>query len=121
VELIYVLKPIFEWITGNYTLFENQIDNYIIMAIIGLIAFSIAWNVVGNMYRDGLITSREVGSVFHWIIRLIIFSVLFIVISVVMWIIKLATSIPIWAWGIIVILGVVGIVMRVIRPLKEKS
>lgn len=120
--MIHVLKPIFEWITGNYNLFDNPIYNYLIMGVIGLIAFGVAWNMVGDMYRGGIISSREAGSIFHWIIRLIVFSILFLVNSVVMWIIRLIMRIPTWVWIIILLLCVTSLVMKVRKKLlKEKT
>jgi hypothetical protein len=120
--LAHALKPIFDWITGNYTLFENPIYNYLIMGVIGLIAFGTAWNMVGDMYRGDIISSKEAGSIFHWIIRLFVFSILFLVISVVMWIVRLIMHIQIWGWIIILLLGVFNLAIRVRkRRLKEKT
>jgi hypothetical protein len=37
------------------------------MAVIGLIAYVVAWNTVGDIYRGGMISSSEAGSIIHWI------------------------------------------------------
>jgi len=50
-----ILKTIFEWLTDGYTLFDNVLYNYIAMAIVGFMAFAVAWNIVGSLYRIGVI------------------------------------------------------------------
>ena len=72
---------IFEQITGNLNISESFIDNYIIIAIIGFVAFIVAYRLVGKMFNIGLITGRNSGSFFHWIIRLFVFIILFSVIK----------------------------------------
>lgn len=117
-----ILRPIFEWITGNYNLFENTIFNYIMMGFIGLIAFGVALQVVGDMYSGGSISSREAGSFFHWLIRLIVFTLLFVVISIIMWIVGLIMSVPLWIWiSLIVIVFMVIIVIQIIEIKKKKE
>lgn len=119
--MIHIFKPIFDWITGNFTLFENTLYNAITMLIIGLIAFKVAWKAVGGMYSGGMIVSSVAGSILHWIFRLIVFCLLIVLISVAMWIIKLLISIPIGAWIFIAVFAVtvgVGIIAMKIRQKK---
>ena len=54
------LSPILEWI---------------ILLIIGEIAYRLAYGVVGEAYSDGFISSSSVGSILHWIVRLFFFIV----------------------------------------------
>lgn len=93
-----ILKPIFEWLTGNYSLFDNVLYNYVAMGIVGLISFSVAWNIVGSLYKNDVIMGRSAGSIIHWIVRFISFVVIFSAISIVIWIIKLIFAIPVWIW-----------------------
>ena len=65
---------IFDLITSPLSLFENPIYNYIVMSIIGLVAFVIAYRTVGEMGLRG-----EAGSRVHWIIRLFITFFLWLV------------------------------------------
>lgn len=56
------MKPIFEWLIGNYSLFDDLIKNFITMGVIGVIASTIAWFSVKAMYSGGDIKSSEAGS-----------------------------------------------------------
>lgn len=55
-------------------MFENSFYNFIAMAIVGSIAFSIAWNVV-----DVLGFRKSLGSAVHWTVRLIAFAVIWFI------------------------------------------
>jgi len=59
---------IFDLITSPFSLFENPLYNYIAMALIGAVAFVIAYRVVGELGLRG-----EAGSIAHWIIRFFVF------------------------------------------------
>lgn len=109
-----VLKPIFELITGEYTLFDNILYNYVAMAVIGLIAFAIAWSVVGRLYADGMIDGRGIGSLIHWVIRLVVFIVVFYVFSLVLWIGRVMLTLPWWA-AILIVLAVIAVIVLIMR------
>ncbi len=68
---------IFDLITSPYSLFDDPIYNYISMAIVGSIAFTIAWNIVGKSGIRG-----ELGSILHWTIRIIAFIVVWFLFSI---------------------------------------
>ena len=59
---------IFDFITSPFSLFENPFYDYIAIAVIGYIAYKIAYGIVGDI---GL--RREAGSIAHWIIRFLVF------------------------------------------------
>lgn len=59
---------IFDLITSPLSLFENPIHDYIAMAVIGAVAFGIAYRAVGELGLRG-----EAGSIAHWIIRFFVF------------------------------------------------
>lgn len=84
-----ILKPVFEIITEEYVLFDNVIYNYIILSIIGVIALKVAWNFVGKLYDYGIIIGKSSGSIIHWIIRLMIFTILFYILGGIIWLTKL--------------------------------
>lgn len=63
-----MLKFIFDLITSSLSLLENSIYNYIVMGLIGSIAFVVAYRKVGELGLRG-----EAGSIVHWIIRLFVF------------------------------------------------
>lgn len=97
------IKPLFEFMTSYYSLFDNPIYNYFLMAIVGVLAFIIAWKVVGSLYDDKYIISKKAGSIIHWVIRLIAFIIVFSFASIIIWIVKLILVIPIWLWIVILI------------------
>lgn len=66
-------KFFFDLITSPFSLFENPIYDYLVMTLIGAIAFVIAYRTVGELGLRG-----EAGSIAHWVIRFIVFSVIWV-------------------------------------------
>lgn len=66
-------KFMFERLTDPLGLPINALYEYIILAVIGAVAYGIAYSKVGDMYHGGFISGRTEGSFFHWLIRLILF------------------------------------------------
>jgi hypothetical protein len=112
-----ILKPIFELITGEYALFDNVLYNYVAMAVIGLIAFVVAFALVGKLYAADMIEGRGVGSLLHWIIRLVVFIVVFYVFSLIVWAIRAFLALP-W-WGIVLVIAAVIALITII--VKRRS
>lgn len=109
-----IYSTVFQLLTGKLELMDSYIDNYIIMTIIGVVAFSVAYSLVGKLYKHKIIVDRESGSLFHWTIRLIIFiglfySIKFIINNVELFII------------IAFILIAFSILIKVIRFIKDVS
>lgn len=71
-----ILKFMFEHATDPLGLPVEWYYEYALLAIIGIIACSIAYEKVGDMYHEGWISGGTAGSVFHWIIRLVVFIVM---------------------------------------------
>lgn len=69
---------IFDLITSSFSVFNNPLNNYICMGILGMIAFKISYYIVGMLNLRG-----ELGSIVHWTIRLIAFILLWIMCIVV--------------------------------------
>lgn len=110
-----LLKPIFEWLTSNYYLFDNAIYNYFAMALVGLVALIVAWNSVGFLYNHDLISGRISGSIIHWLLRFIAFIVIFTIISSIIGLVRFILSIPTWIWlvlGAIIIVSTTFIFIR---------
>lgn len=93
---------IFDLITSSLSLFENPIHNYIAMAVIGAIAFAIAFRAVGELGLRG-----EAGSIAHWIIRLFVFVFIWLLCCVA---IKIITF----------IINIISIVLLLIVYLMKK-
>jgi hypothetical protein len=116
-----ILKPIFEWIVDQYDLFENPLYNWIVATIVGAIGFAVAWNFVGNRYRDGSIRGSTAGSILHWMARFISVTLMYLCIAGVIWAIKLIISVPWWGW--LIVLGVIagGAVFSIIAKRKHEE
>ena len=73
-----LFKALYDFVVDQFTLFENPFWNYVIAAIVGTIAFSIAWNLVGRLYDAGDIHGGGCGSFLHWTIRILVTVFLFL-------------------------------------------
>lgn len=62
-----MFKPFFELLTEPLGLPIEWYYEYIILAIIGIISYRIAYSKVGDMYQGGFIDGRTSGSFFHWL------------------------------------------------------
>lgn len=109
-----MLKILFEYLTDSYALLENPIHNYIIMGVVGLIAYFIAFGIVGWFYNEKMIRSSTAGSILHWTIRFIVFLVIYYTFATVIRIYNWIKSIPVHVWWIVLIIILVSIVMIVI-------
>lgn len=58
---------------------------WIILGVIGYIAYLIAYDKVGSLYHGDFISGRAAGSFFHWIIRTIYFIVMWAITYGVIW------------------------------------
>ena len=54
-----MLKILFQYLTDSYALLENPVDNYIIMGVVGCIAFLVAYSIVGWFYDEKLISGSS--------------------------------------------------------------
>lgn len=61
-------KMLFELLISPLSISDNYFVNYFVIALIGLIAFKVAFKIVGDIGVRG-----EIGSLLHWTIRLITF------------------------------------------------
>ena len=84
-----MLKILFQYLTDSYALLENPVGNYIIMGVVG----------------------SSAGSILHWIIRFIVFVVIYYVIATIIRLYKWVVGLPNYVWWIaltVVIAIVVG-------------
>lgn len=70
-----IFSFLFERLTDPLSLPINPLWEYLILLVIGSIAYTIAFSLVGEMYRSGNISGGCLGSLFHWLIRLFVFVV----------------------------------------------
>ena len=84
-----IFKFLFERLTDPLGLPINILAEYIILGVIGTIAYIVAFRIVGDMYHGGQISTRTGGSIFHWLIRLLFFVPIWAVTYFVIWVGKL--------------------------------
>lgn len=120
-----MLKLLFQYLTDSYALLENPVDNYIIMGVVGFIAFLVAYRIVGWFYGENLIGSSGAGSILHWIIRFIVFVAIYYVIATLIRSYKWIVGVPIYVWWIVltlIIAIVVGVlIIKLISIGKKKG
>ncbi len=105
-------KLIFEFLTGPLGLPIQWYWEYIILGIIGAIAFKIAWEVSPG---------GRFGSEIHWFVRIIAFVILWAIvrgaIAAVQWLISN------WALALIVLVALISCIILVVkkRELKRRK
>lgn len=120
-----VLSFLFDRITDPLGLPIAGYWEWIILAIITFAAFAIAFRAVGNLYADGMISGSTAGSVLHWIIRLIVFVVIWAVTYFVIWLAKLIFAhwllIVSILGGILVTAAIICLIVRYTRKGGENN
>lgn len=120
-----MFKFIFDLLTDPLGLPTEWYYEYLILAAIGAVAYGIAYRCVGDMYHMGAIDGRTSGSFFHWLIRFILFAVLWAVtygvIAAVRWLIENWVMVLCILGGIVAIAGVVMVTTFFIRRRKKKA
>lgn len=96
-----ILKPLFDILTGNVAVMDNVIYNYLIMLVVGEIAFRVAWSFVGDLYRIGAIDGKASGSIIHWSIRLIAYVACAYIIRGGIWLYAFLVAVPHWIWWLV--------------------
>ena len=85
-----IFSFIFDRLTDPLSLPIAPLWEYLILLVIGAVAYAVAFSIVGDMYSSGSIRGGCLGSVFHWIIRLLLFVIIWAVtygvIALVQWI-----------------------------------
>lgn len=81
-----MFRFIFELATEPLGLPIEWYYEWIILLVIGEIAYQIARDKVGVLYHCGSISGRSAGSFVHWIIRTVVFAAIWAVTYGVIWI-----------------------------------
>jgi len=110
-----IFSFIFDRLTDPLGLPISALWEYVILLVIGAIAYAIAFSAVGDMYDSGSIGSSGAGSLFHWLIRLVVFVVIWAitygVITLVKWITAHWVVIVSSLGGILLITGIIAVVV----------
>jgi hypothetical protein len=87
-----MFKFVFDLATEPLGLPIEWYYEWIILGVIEYIAYLIAYDKVGSLYRGDFISGRTAGSFFHWIIRTIYFIVMWAITYGVIWIGKFVVA-----------------------------
>lgn len=68
-----ILSFIFGKLTDPLTLPIEPWKEWIILGVIGALAYIVAFRFVGDLYDSGEISGSAIGSILHWIVRLLVF------------------------------------------------
>lgn len=107
-----IFSFIFDKFTDPLTLPIEPLYEWIILGIIGLIAYIASFRFVGDMYDSGIISGSFLGSLFHWVIRFLIFVpvwfVVYLGIVIIQWIIAH------WVLSLCILGGLVAAIVAII-------
>ena len=116
-----MFKFIFDLITEPLGLPIEWYYEWIILLVIGEMAYRVAYNKVGVLYQSGSISGKSACSFFHWIIRTVVFVAIWAVTYGVIWIGKFVMAHKIQvAIGICSIVAVV-IAVKIFVWFKEQN
>ena len=116
-----MFKFIFDLITEPLGLPIEWYYEWVILLVIGEIAYRVAYDKVGVLYQSGSISGKSAGSFFHWIIRTVVFVAIWAVTYGVIWIGKFVMAHKIQvAIGICSIVSVV-IAVKILIWIKERN
>ena len=120
-----MFKFIFEILTDPFGLPIEWYWEYLILAVIGAVAYTVAYRCVGDMYSGGMIYGSTSGSFFHWFIRLILFVALWAVtygiIAAVKWLTDNWVLVLCILGGVVVVVGIASVIAIIIRKRKNKE
>ena len=98
-------KFVVENLLSTQKMFDNDIANLLVTGFILLVSFIPAWKSVGWLYDNKLISTRNSGSLIHWLIRLVVGLVVFFVIKTVLVTILLVKT----YWIQVILIALLGI------------
>ena len=82
-------KFVVENLLSTQKISNNEVINVIVIGALLLISFAPSWKIVGWLYNNQLIKTKNGGSLIHWTLRLIIGSTIFFLLKTVIWLINL--------------------------------
>lgn len=120
-----MFKIIFEFLTEPLGLPIEWYWEYLILAIIGSVAYMLAYQAVGDMYDSGTISGSGAGSFFHWLIRLfffvIIWAVTYGVIAAVKWLCANWGLVLCILGGALLLVGIAAVICTISKRKKEQG
>lgn len=102
----------------------NPLYSYIIMFVVGEIAYQIAFSLVGDLYDKNLLQSSSGGSICHWFIRALVYIMIWAVLYALISIGKFVFH----NWKVILLIGgcilaavIVFTVIAIVRKKKREG
>lgn len=119
-----MFKFIFDLLTDPLGLPIEWYWEYIVLLVIGAVAYAVAYRCVGDMYSGGMIDGSTSGSFFHWLIRLILFVILgavtYGIIAVVKWLTDNWVLVLSILGGVVATVGIAAVIAIIVRKRKKK-
>ena len=80
-------KIIFSILIDPLGLPINALYEYLILIVIGEIAYRVAYWKVGGLIDEGLLPDKNLSKMTHWIIRFVVYLLIWLVARLVIWLI----------------------------------
>lgn len=120
-----MFKFIFDLLTDPLGLPIEWYWEYIILLVIGAVAYAVAYRCVGDMYSGGMIDGSTSGFFFHWLIRLILFVILWAVtygiIAAVKWLTDNWVLVLSILGGVVAVVGIASVVAIIVHKRKNTA
>ena len=114
-----IFSFVFDKITDPLTLPISPLYEWLILAVVGLVAYIVAFRAVGSMYDTGMISSRSGGSLFHWIIRVVVFipiwAAVYGIIALAQWVMGH------WVIALCILVGLIILGIAVLFIIKRRA
>lgn len=107
-----MFKFIFDLATEPLGLPIEWYQEWLILGVIGFVAYFIAYDKVGDLYHLHMISGRMSGSFLHWLIRAVCFLGLWAVTYGVIWIRKFVMD------NKVLVGSITGTILLIIIPVK---
>lgn len=112
-----IFSFIFDKITDPLTLPIHPLWEWLILGVIGEIAYQFAFRKVGNLYRTGVISGRFSGSLLHWILRFLIYVPVWTIVYGSIVFVQWITA----HWVVAIVIAVSAIILVIVMRIVYKS
>ncbi len=116
-----VFSFLFDRLTDPLGLPIEAWKEWLILLVIGAVAYRIAFSAVGDMYNSGDISTRTGGSFFHWLIRAVVFVAIWAITYGVIVAVKFVAAHWIFVVSVLGGLALVGATVAIAIYFKRKG
>ena len=115
-----IMSALFDFITSFVEITGNQRVDSIIIGVISIVSFLIAFGVVGKLFELVGLFSSSIMSDVHWAIRIFVFAVLTTICILIAKAISFVFGLPWWVLVIIALHIVILVVFVIVCVRKTK-